>query len=115
MNYSRVVWPFRACRCAAFLAVLPLAVPACGGDKSGEQSPRDRAIQDAKKSYEVAVSQGVDLSRTPCLDQFGPWVVVVVSDRKRPLRTVVVEECGAATRRSHFVALDLEGRVLAAR
>jgi hypothetical protein len=85
----------------------------CGG----EQTERERAIEDAKEKYDYAVRQGVDLKRTPCIGvpaienwlavvHFGPASTAEQSARRCP---------GYGVDMNHFVALDPQGDLVVAR
>ena len=96
-------------------AVLALALAGCG---DGSESARERAIAQSKEAFETAVSQGVDLERTPCIyypnapDDINTWFAVVVfPDDVSPRAAAIGAGCPGA-RTLDYVALNESGDVV---
>jgi hypothetical protein len=87
----------------------------CAWTADEPTSDRDRMISQADKAYKTALSQGVDLRRTPCIyDDGGDWVVVV--DYKQRNLSDAASECPTFERgqATHAVILNPEGEVITA-
>jgi hypothetical protein len=95
-----------------FVAAPLIFASACGG----AETDRERAIDAAKEAHGYAVSQGVDLQRTPCIGDpvIEGWVAVVASadaDPDRAARACPSYDAGGIR---NYVVLDFEGEVVAA-
>jgi hypothetical protein len=104
---------------AVAIASVVLMVPGCGGDDVSEDE-QDRAIAEATKAYEKAVSRGKNLDVGPCIAEELPglpaWVADVAHDPREEIDDEPENQCrrfreGEA---SHFVELTPEGELIRA-
>lgn len=102
----------------AFASVVLVAL-GCGGDDVSEDE-RARAVAEAMKAYEKAVSRGRDLDAGPCIAGELPglpaWAADVAHDPREDIDDEPENQCrrfreGEA---SHFVELTPEGELIRA-
>jgi hypothetical protein len=89
-------------------AVLLLA--GCGGADADEQT-----IALAKRAYEQAKAQGVDMSSGPCLGVIEPgWVADVAHDPREEIDDEPANQCPEyrSGEADHFVELDPDGNFI---
>jgi hypothetical protein len=94
----------------AAITVAALALAGCGGAEADEET-----IALAKRAYDQATAQGVDMSRGPCLGVIKPgWVADVAHDPRQDVDDEPENQCAAYRegKADHFVELDLEGNFL---
>jgi hypothetical protein len=92
---------------AAAAAVLAAG---CGGAEAD-----DETIRLAQEAYERAKTDGVDMSRGPCLGVIKPgWVADVAHDPRQDVDDEPVNQCAAYREgdADHFVELDPNGNYL---
>jgi hypothetical protein len=72
----------------------------------------------AQKKFEEAQSQGLDLSRGPCLGELKPgWVADIAHSPRQPIDDLPVNQCAdyLSGKAKHFVELDPHGQVIRVR
>jgi hypothetical protein len=92
------------------ITVAALALAGCGGVEADEET-----IALAKRAYERAKAQGVDMSRGPCLGVIKPrWVADVTHDPRQEVDDEPENQCAAYRegKADHFVELDPEGNFI---
>jgi len=109
-----------------FLALLTILLTAyltlvinASSPKAVSKSEIDTAINQAKFLYQQKKLRGEDFSNGPCLsDALMPnWVVDIVHSPRLPVDDLPENQCPSFRegRTSHFVELDLEGKLIRAK
>jgi hypothetical protein len=92
------------------VTVAALALAGCGGAEADEET-----IALAKRAYERAKAQGVDMSRGPCLGVIkAGWVADVGHDPRQEVDDEPENQCAAYREGTadHFVELDPAGEFI---
>ncbi|MCL5784724.1 MAG: hypothetical protein M1142_05220 [Patescibacteria group bacterium] len=84
--------------------------------KKGVSSEADRAGASAVTLYKKRVTEGLDVSKAPCLtnDLMPGWVVDIVHAPRETSDDVPANQCQAFIegRATHFVELDINGNLV---
>lgn len=84
--------------------------------KPGSSAQLDTVVNQARHSYELQKSQGVDFGSGPCLsnDLLPGWVIDLVHRPRQAVDDLPQNQCQAYLegRASHFIELDLNGDVV---
>jgi hypothetical protein len=97
-------------RSAGALAAALAVLAGCGGTEAD-----DDTIALATRAYERARSQGIDMSRGPCLGVIKPgWVADVAHDPRQAVDDEPENQCAAyrSGDAEHFVELDPDGNYI---
>lgn len=86
--------------------------------KPGISEEADQAVNQAVKVYDQKKSLGEDFTNGPCLtnDLLPGWVVDIAHNPRLPVDDLAQNQCQAFNegRATHFVELDLDGKVIRA-
>jgi hypothetical protein len=84
--------------------------------RSGESAEVDRAVSQAKLTFQQKVQQGLDLTNGPCLDNnlMPDWVADIVHNPRAAVDNLPENECPAylSGQAHHFVELDANGKLV---